>query len=54
MRGRSALAAGLALIAVGLAAACGTDLELTADGHDADNALDALCALINDRFDEGE
>lgn len=37
-----------------LAAACGTDLELEADGHDADNALDALCALINDRFDEGE
>ncbi len=37
-----------------LAAACGTELELSADGHDAPEALDAICTLINDRFDEGE
>lgn len=37
-----------------LAAACGTELELEADGHDAEAALAAICALIEDRFEEGE
>lgn len=37
-----------------LAAACGTELELDADGHDDQQALEAIGALINDRFDEGE
>ncbi|WP_347332786.1 HPr family phosphocarrier protein [Marinimicrobium locisalis] len=37
-----------------LAAACGTELELNAEGEEAPDALAALCDLINDRFDEGE
>ncbi len=37
-----------------LAASQGTELELTADGSDADAALQALCDLINDYFGEGE
>ncbi len=37
-----------------LAAACGTELELDADGQDDQQALEAIGALINDRFDEGE
>lgn len=37
-----------------LAAARGTRLRLVADGEDAGEALDALCALINQRFGEAE
>lgn len=35
-----------------LAAAKGTVIVVHADGEDADNALDALEELINNRFDE--
>ena len=35
-----------------LAAACGSRLELEADGPDAEAALDALTDLIGRRFDE--
>lgn len=35
-----------------LAAACGSQLALDADGPDADAALDALTGLIGRRFDE--
>lgn len=37
-----------------LAATCGTELELRAEGPDAEAALEALCELIRNRFDEGE
>lgn len=37
-----------------LAAGKGTVLTLEAEGHDADAALAALVALINDRFGESE
>jgi len=37
-----------------LAAAQGTTITLGAEGEDADAALDALEALFNDRFGEGE
>jgi phosphotransferase system HPr (HPr) family protein len=37
-----------------LAAACGSRLELEADGPDADAALDALTGLIGRRFEEQE
>ncbi len=37
-----------------LAAACGTELELNAEGEDAFDAMAAICDLINDRFEEGE
>lgn len=40
-----------------LAAAQGTELKLAAAGDDADvcnEALDALCALIDDKFGEGQ
>lgn len=37
-----------------LAAAKGTELQLQADGDDEQAALDALCDLINRRFDEEE
>ncbi|ATX81006.1 phosphocarrier protein [Mariprofundus ferrinatatus] len=37
-----------------LAACKGTELMLRADGDDADVALDAIEALVNDRFGEGE
>lgn len=37
-----------------LAASKGTQLTLKAEGNDAETALDDLCALINDRFEEGE
>lgn len=35
-----------------LAAECGSSLELRADGADADAALDALAALIANKFGE--
>ena len=35
-----------------LAASQGTTITISAEGVDADAALDALVALINDRFDE--
>ena len=35
-----------------LAAAKGTRLTITAEGSDAEQALDALEALVNNRFDE--
>ena len=37
-----------------LAAAQNTPIQLTANGSDADAALDALEILINDKFGEGE
>lgn len=37
-----------------LAASKGTDIELHADGNDAEAAIDALVDLINRRFDEDE
>jgi len=37
-----------------LAAPCGTELTLEADGEDAEEALEALAALIDDRFGEDE
>lgn len=37
-----------------LAATKGTDLNLEIDGKDEDRAYEAICALINDRFEEDE
>lgn len=37
-----------------LAASKGTEVELVADGHDEDKAIEALSELINDYFGEGE
>ena len=37
-----------------LAASKGTEVELTADGPDEQEAIDALVALIDDYFGEGE
>ena len=37
-----------------LAASQGTELNLSIEGEDEDDALLAIEALINDRFDEGE
>lgn len=37
-----------------LAAAQGTELHLIADGTEQEQALEAITALINDRFGEGE
>ena len=37
-----------------LAASQGTDLVLKVEGEDQDDALNALIALIEDRFGEGE
>ena len=37
-----------------LAASKGTEVELVADGSDEQHAIDALAALINDYFGEGE
>lgn len=37
-----------------LAAAMGTEIELEAEGDDAEAVLDALVQLIENRFDEGE
>jgi len=37
-----------------LAACRGAELLLRAEGRDADAALDAIEALVNDRFGEGE
>ncbi|MBQ0832168.1 MULTISPECIES: HPr family phosphocarrier protein [unclassified Marinobacter] len=37
-----------------LAASKGTEVELVADGPDEQHAIDALAALINDYFGEGE
>ena len=37
-----------------LAAGMGTLIELDVQGERAQEALDALCTLINDRFGEGE
>lgn len=37
-----------------LAAACGTELELKAEGPDAETALAAVRELIDHRFEEGE
>jgi phosphocarrier protein len=35
-----------------LAAGPGSTLEIAAEGPDAESALDALCRLVEDRFDE--
>lgn len=37
-----------------LAASKGTELQLECDGADEQAAMDALCTLINNRFDEAE
>jgi len=37
-----------------LAASKGTEITLSATGEDAPQALDAICALVNNRFDEPE
>jgi phosphotransferase system HPr (HPr) family protein len=37
-----------------LAAACGTELQVTAEGPDEGQALDALCQLIGGGFGETE
>jgi len=37
-----------------LAASVGTELEIRTQGDDEQAALNSLCDLINDRFDEGE
>lgn len=37
-----------------LAASKGTVLTIAANGQDEADALEAICSLINDRFDEGE
>ncbi|MSP52878.1 MAG: HPr family phosphocarrier protein [Gammaproteobacteria bacterium] len=37
-----------------LAASKGTELEITAEGDDATDAINAITALINNRFDEAE
>ncbi|QKV19800.1 HPr family phosphocarrier protein [Oricola thermophila] len=37
-----------------LAAGPGCEIEVTADGPDAEEALDAVAALVADKFGEGE
>jgi len=37
-----------------LAASCGTEITLYADGNEAQDALDAISNLINRRFEEDE
>jgi len=37
-----------------LAASKGTEITLSATGEDAPQALDAICTLVNNRFDEPE
>jgi phosphocarrier protein HPr len=37
-----------------LAASCGTPLEVSAEGDDAEAAICAIRSLIADRFEEGE
>ena len=37
-----------------LAAGAGTDIQIETDGEDEQAAMDALVALINDKFGEGE
>jgi phosphocarrier protein HPr len=37
-----------------LAASCGTVLQVSSEGDDAEAALSAIRALIADRFEEGE
>jgi phosphocarrier protein HPr len=37
-----------------LAAGFGTEIELEVEGHDEARAVDAIGALVNDKFGEGE
>ena len=37
-----------------LEAVCGTTLQLTCEGEDEEEAFAAVCALVADRFGEGE
>lgn len=37
-----------------LGSACGEDITISAKGEDAQAAVDALAALVNDHFGEGE
>lgn len=37
-----------------LGAACGEKITLTAEGHEAKDAIEALSDLVGDRFGEGE
>ena len=37
-----------------LAAGLGSDVQVDTDGEQEQEAMDALCALINDKFGEGE
>ncbi|MFA7553762.1 MAG: HPr family phosphocarrier protein [Spongiibacteraceae bacterium] len=54
--GRNAeLVDGKSIMSVMMLAACkGTELDLEVNGNDEQQALDAMTALINNRFDEGE
>jgi phosphocarrier protein HPr len=53
-RGDEEVAANSIMGILTLGAGIGTELTLTASGEDAQAALDALQALIEDRFGEGE
>ncbi|SIQ80236.1 HPr family phosphocarrier protein [Aquipseudomonas alcaligenes] len=54
-RSPEALVDGKSIMAVMmLAAGKGTNLHLSSEGEQADQALDALVALIDNKFDEGE
>ncbi|MFF7707023.1 HPr family phosphocarrier protein [Pseudomonas sp. NPDC007930] len=54
-RTASSLVDGKSIMAVMmLAAGKGTDIHLSTEGEQAQDALDALAQLINDKFDEGE
>lgn len=37
-----------------LAASKGTDIELSINGNDEEQAMSAICGLIDDKFGEGE
>ncbi len=37
-----------------LGAGIGSQIEIEADGPDADEAVDAIAVLVNNKFDEGE
>lgn len=52
--GRQSAGATSILSLLMLAAEMGVELELAAEGPQADKALEALVALVDRRFDEGE
>ncbi|WP_040261790.1 MULTISPECIES: HPr family phosphocarrier protein [Pseudomonas] len=54
-RSSASLVDGKSIMAVMmLAAGKGTQIHLSTEGEQAQEALDALAGLINDKFDEGE